>query len=70
MTQPPPWKHSGMTCMTGVLHWMAVSFSQGTGKEGGVLECLCPLGTLSTLQCSSLGMISNNQREGCQGRYF
>lgn len=55
--------HSGMT---GVLPWratnsgwhrMAANSSQGTGKEGELLECLCPLGSVSTLECSKPGMV-------------
>ena len=33
MTLSPSQKHGGMTVMTGVLRWMAISSSEGTGKE-------------------------------------
>jgi len=34
-------KHGGITPTAGVLQWMAVSSSEGIGKEGGAVAWLC-----------------------------
>lgn len=36
MVQLPPWKHDVITSMAGVLQWMVVSSSEGTGEAGGM----------------------------------
>jgi len=49
VTWSPSQKHGGMTLMTGVLQWMAISSSERIGKEREVVGCLSMLGTASTV---------------------
>ena len=55
--------------MTGVLQWMAVSFSEGTGKERGVVVWLSMLESVlsSGLGILKLSLHDMDQREDQQG---
>ena len=47
MTWSQSQNHGGMTLMTGVLKWMAISSSEGIGGEREVVKWHCVLGTAS-----------------------
>ena len=49
MTWSPSHKRGGMTLMTGVLQWMAISSSEETGEEREAVGWLCMSGTALTV---------------------
>ena len=63
MTWLPSQKRGGMTLMTGVLPWMAISSSEGIGKEREAVGWPCMLRTASIVQSLMVVMTRWNAYE-------